>query len=83
MDGRDPVSGEGASDPEAVAESLEGRDFIRTIVAKDLREGRHGGKVITRFPPEPNGFLHIGHAKAICLSFGIAEEVPGAPSAVR
>ena len=53
------------------------RDFIRQIVAKDIEEGRWGGKVITRFPPEPNGYLHIGHAKAICLDFGIAQEFGG------
>lgn len=52
-------------------------DFIRTMVAEDIRTNRWGGKVITRFPPEPNGYLHIGHGKAICLSFGIAEENRG------
>jgi glutaminyl-tRNA synthetase len=51
-------------------------DFIREIVAADLREGRHH-TVVTRFPPEPNGYLHIGHAKSICLNFGIAQEFGG------
>ncbi len=56
--------------------SPERSDFIREIVAADLREGRHE-TVVTRFPPEPNGYLHIGHAKSICLNFGIAQEFGG------
>ncbi len=57
-------------------ETAERRDFVREIVAADLREGRHTD-VVTRFPPEPNGYLHIGHAKSICLNFGIAAEFGG------
>ncbi len=53
-----------------------GRDFIRDVIRKDIAEGRVAG-VVTRFPPEPNGYLHIGHAKSICLNFGVAEEFGG------
>ena len=52
------------------------RDFIRDIVRADLAEGRNDA-VVTRFPPEPNGYLHIWHAKSICLNFGVAEEFAG------
>ncbi len=52
-------------------------DFIREIIREDIKNNKYGGRVHTRFPPEPNGYLHIGHAKSICLNFGIAEEFKG------
>ena len=61
----------------AAAEEAKGMNFVEEMVAADLAEGKNGGRLNTRFPPEPNGYLHIGHAKAICMDFGIAEKFGG------
>ncbi len=61
----------------ATTDAAPSSDFIRNIIVEDLKTNKYGGRVHTRFPPEPNGYLHIGHAKAICIDFGIAEDFGG------
>lgn len=63
--------------PEGEAPEKKGLNFVEHIVADDLKAGKNGGRLNTRFPPEPNGYLHIGHAKAICMDFGVAEKFGG------
>lgn len=65
------------ANPDNEEKKNESVSFVEEVIIKDLEEGKNGGRLQTRFPPEPNGYLHIGHAKAICMDFGMAEKYNG------
>ena len=74
MEEKNISQGEEKKNSNTASQSL---SFVEQFVKEDLEAGKNGGRLQTRFPPEPNGYIHIGHAKAICMDFGVAEEFGG------